>query len=404
MENSTSTLSLVQSLILMSSSETGNAIKNSWHFLGTAISIAQSIGLHRDCSSDPRMDVATKRLRKRIWWCLYTQDRLQGLEQCRQPRIRDGEYDVPMLSVEDFDVHRDSEQDRQLAELFISKIKLCLIISAVLNTRFHPFASTSSMPSVSTCTTALHTWYSTMPAFVKVESLQSTSLVDPLFLQKANLQLLHASAVLTLHQNSIIGGKTPSPVTRLVQSMTSSTTSLASQLLASYLAPYLPSHVIPALHIAAQAHLATICTSQDHRSATSGLSTLLRLIHLLRETYDSADVTFLNLQAALHASPLSQSFEATRGKALTPPPDPSTVPGWLTPNDEWETEQVISPPLSSLSDADSPDLGHDDSMMMDEDQAANNEHFDTDFWGMVDLDGAGLDGDADAEGIADIGV
>jgi hypothetical protein len=386
----------------MSSSEAGTPMKNSWHFLGIAISMAQTLGLHRDCTSYPVLDLRTKRLRKRIWWCLYTQDRLQGLEQRRQPRIRDGEYDVPMLSTEDFEIARDPEHETHLAELFISKTKLALIISAVLNTRFNPFATSNPTPSISTCTTALDTWLSTLPAFAKLDPAQSTSSVDSLFLQKANLHLLHVSAVLTLHQNSIVVGKAPSPTTHLVQGMTTTTSSLASQLLDSYLAPYLPSYIVPALHKAAHAQIATICTSQDHRTATAGLSTLLRLIHLLRETYDSADAAFLNLQAALHASPLSRSFEATRAKVLTPPPDSSCVPGWVMPNDEWEVEQVVTPPLSALCEAESPDLDQNASMKMEEDLAAKNENFDLDFWGMVDLDCAGLGGEEDAEGDVDI--
>ena len=75
-------------------------------------------------------------------------DRLIALGMRRPTRIKDEDYDVPMITLEDFEIEaipesitcvlpectiaRDTEKQRQLAILCIQKAKLCLCISNVL--------------------------------------------------------------------------------------------------------------------------------------------------------------------------------------------------------------------------------------------------------------------------------
>ncbi|KFY14282.1 hypothetical protein V492_02721 [Pseudogymnoascus sp. VKM F-4246] len=142
---------MVQALILMSFwLETPEGQKDTWHWIGAAISTANSIGLH--CNPvDSTTDVKTKRLWKRIWWSCLMRDRLASLGLRRIPRTKD-DHDMPMLTLADFDIRplaanitiippkcrmiRDVEMQKELAMLCISQAKLSLCISHVLNTQY----------------------------------------------------------------------------------------------------------------------------------------------------------------------------------------------------------------------------------------------------------------------------
>jgi len=79
-------------------------------------------------------------------------DRLVALGMRRPTRVKDEDYDVPMLTEDDFEVQalsddinvissectliRDVEAQRQLAQMCIAKAKLCLCISHVLSAQY----------------------------------------------------------------------------------------------------------------------------------------------------------------------------------------------------------------------------------------------------------------------------
>ncbi|OBT72114.1 hypothetical protein VF21_09184 [Pseudogymnoascus sp. 05NY08] len=142
---------MVQSLLLMSFwLETPDGQKDTWHWIGAAISSANSIGLH--CNPvNSTTDVKTQKLWKRIWWSCLMRDRLAALGLRRIPRTKD-DHDVPMLTLADFDIRplaanntiipskckmiRDMEMQKDLAMLCISQAKLSLCISHVLSTQY----------------------------------------------------------------------------------------------------------------------------------------------------------------------------------------------------------------------------------------------------------------------------
>lgn len=163
----------VQALALLSHcTRLPGQIKEGWHWLGIAISVAFSLGLHQTRSGSPG-DQPVSRQARRIWWTLYVRDRQQAQYLSRPMRIRDDEFDTPPLTLEDFDLEnleelhlphlpftsrktlRRSVQANQ-AMIFIKMTELCFHVSGVLTTHF-------SMLSWKKSVAASEQLYSTSP-------------------------------------------------------------------------------------------------------------------------------------------------------------------------------------------------------------------------------------------------
>ena len=146
-------MSLVQALLLMTYwYETPDDQKDTWHWMGVAISLSHTIGLHRDPQNSVALDATRKKLWKRIWWSCVMRDRLVALGMRRPTRIKSEDCDVPMLTLDDFEIDMDvsnipllSEgedyeqalnKQRELAIMCIEKAKLCVGISHVLTAQY----------------------------------------------------------------------------------------------------------------------------------------------------------------------------------------------------------------------------------------------------------------------------
>ena len=119
--------------------------------MGVATSIAHTIGLHRN-PDNTNLDSKRVKLWKRIWWSTYMRDRLIALGMRRPTRIKTEDFDVPMLTLDDFElsplpenitclppdcrIARDVNAQRQLAIMCIEKARLCLSISHVLSKQY----------------------------------------------------------------------------------------------------------------------------------------------------------------------------------------------------------------------------------------------------------------------------
>jgi len=230
---------LVQALLLMSYwYETPDDQKDTWHWMGVAISLSHTIGLHRNPAKS-NMDPNRQKLWKRIWWSCYMRDRLVALGMRRPTRIKTEDCDVPMLTIEDFEIdiesdkseaffwtaerrareEKDAERQKQLAVLCIEKAKLCVCIShvlaaqySVLNTNQGSLTADGStrttmmlLPKklepgceeVRNCDIELDAWVNDLPS----EAVYGTPFVsgaDPvLILHKALLHLIYKFVTLT---------------------------------------------------------------------------------------------------------------------------------------------------------------------------------------------------------------
>ncbi|CAH0035454.1 unnamed protein product [Clonostachys rhizophaga] len=142
-------LALVQSLLLMTYwYDCPDDDQDTWYWMGIAVTKAHVIGLHR---SPDQLNISPqeKRLRRRIWWCCIMRDRMLALTIRQPPRIRDNEYSVKALSLDDFDISTpsstlanlfknskftcpDSHEQRILAKMCVELTRLCLILGRLL--------------------------------------------------------------------------------------------------------------------------------------------------------------------------------------------------------------------------------------------------------------------------------
>lgn len=94
---------VLQTLLLMSFWRgTSGEDKDAWHWSGLAISLASTLSLH--CQSETHLSERQRTLRKRCWWSCVLRDRLLALSEQRAPRLRPEEYDVPLLTLADYNV------------------------------------------------------------------------------------------------------------------------------------------------------------------------------------------------------------------------------------------------------------------------------------------------------------
>lgn len=86
-------LAIIQAVTLMGFWYTDpQDITGAWHWVGIAISMSQTVGIHRGQQDG---------LRRRIWWCLVVRDRWLSLAKGRPMRICDDDCDVPLPTAED---------------------------------------------------------------------------------------------------------------------------------------------------------------------------------------------------------------------------------------------------------------------------------------------------------------
>lgn len=156
-------LSLIQALLLMTYwYDCPDDEKDTWYWMGIALSLTQIVGLHRN-PDKMKMSPKERALRCRIWWSCVMRDRLLALGIRRPARIRDEEFNVPMLTLDDFilDVPSpdlvkllgesrltspDPEGRRMVAVMCIELSKLCVCLGHILYSQYtvlgnHPVGS-----------------------------------------------------------------------------------------------------------------------------------------------------------------------------------------------------------------------------------------------------------------------
>jgi hypothetical protein len=72
-----------------------------WSWTGKLVGLTTSLGIHTECSmwAIPSWE---KRLRKRIWWAVYAEDKWRSLLMGRPPYIHSQEWDIEDLDASDF--------------------------------------------------------------------------------------------------------------------------------------------------------------------------------------------------------------------------------------------------------------------------------------------------------------
>lgn len=374
-------ISLVQSLLLMTYwYETPDDQKDTWHWMGVSLSLAHTIGLHRD-PGNSRMGLRRQRMWKRIWWSTYTRDRLIALGMRRPMRVKDDDCDVPMLTLDDFEFHSfspevinmvgDSEilqnvnHQKELALMFIEKAKLCLCVSHVLSAQYsvlsHKFGGTMETTmmlvpkksaaetfEVRRCDQELEDWLAHLPAEIQYSPAAPSKLTEAqevLHSHRALLKMVYLTTSSALHRPQVLPA-IPFPSTdaelqeisrNKVRFAAVEITNIAQDLHSLDLTRYFPTTGVTVLLPAVIIHLLDIKSSDLNIRMTSlqRFYQCMRILQRLREIYASADFATSFLEAAIRKAGIQLTVSpqdvqtrtgstldtAARVNTLTPPPD-----------------------------------------------------------------------------------
>lgn len=216
---------ILQTLLLMThwSDPEYSQQRDIWDWIGVCNTQAQSIGLNRDPSTSD-MDRLSKRLRTRLWWCLYSRDKLMAMGARRPSQVNEETSNVPMLKLDDFDFEpfppsvvatfrnrqlEDVSHQKRLATMFIEKVKLCQCVGRVLLGQYMSsqpqFAATdrttitlvprqASESEFSRCSQKLDAWLSGLPKdaqFIPPSIHNFRDGEDVLLLRGAMLRMLY---------------------------------------------------------------------------------------------------------------------------------------------------------------------------------------------------------------------
>ncbi|KAB8255475.1 fungal-specific transcription factor domain-containing protein [Aspergillus pseudonomiae] len=141
--------------------------KDPCHWIGCAIALAQSLGMHR--TSQSAMSQPMRSLRKRIWWAIYTRDRHISAAFGRPCRIRDEDCDIEALDEDDFKF--DDDYDQTLIPVQTSfhiaytleMTKLATILSDILIGEFSPHHAALDKYNTEMLAGRLAQWESQLP-------------------------------------------------------------------------------------------------------------------------------------------------------------------------------------------------------------------------------------------------
>lgn len=343
-------LILVQALLLMTYwYETPDDQKDTWHWMGVAISLAHTIGLHRNPGSTS-MTPAKQKLWKRIWWSCFMRDRLIALGMRRPTRIKDEDFDVPMLEESDFEMEvlpedntvipasctlvRDVDMQRELAIMCIAKAQLCVCISHMLKAQYSvlirdkmkpenttnstmmlfPNKQLDNVESVTEVDHELMAWAESLPTCCQFRTLTPLDVKDgrsTIAVQRTLLHMVYYTTISALHRPQFLpSSPLQAPTTsRQVQDMSRlrvrdaamHITRMATELHQCRLERFLPTTGVTVILPAMIIHLLEMKNPapQSRERATRGFRQCMRVMEKLREVYAAADYATGFLDAAL---------------------------------------------------------------------------------------------------------
>lgn len=342
-------ISLLQALLLMTYwYENPKDMKDTWYWMGISISLAQVLGMHRD-PENLRISSRAKKLRKRIWWSCYIRDRLLALGIRRPARLRHQDFNVPMLTPDDFETPsvplamltsicdwqflQDAGLQKTLTMTLINLARLCVCVGNVLfsqysilgdkSTRREADATTMVIPrqsirqiqDLARCDVDLADWYESLEPACRYEELgaRSSRQLDEskriVWLHQAQLHMIYLTAVTVLHRPQALHSNSSerqdgssSKHSRLkVGEAAVGISDLAYDLQRNDHLCYLSTSSIPAILWATFGHLTEIGSTRDKVDFASigRFHQCLQALEELRAMYASADHAVWFLEAVI---------------------------------------------------------------------------------------------------------
>lgn len=312
--------------------------KDAWHWMGIAISLAQTLGLHRDPNSTG-IRTAKQGLWKRIWWSCFIRDRFISLGMRCPARIQDNDCDVPMLVESDFDIQvlaegntaiprdcimvRSVAMQRELASMCIEQARLSVCIGHILKAQYSSsirpgvnpgYTATSRMmllptscvdneAAITAADLELKAWTQSLPLSCQYQRLGPAGNEtgrSSILVQRTLLHMVYHTAVATLHRPLLFTSRsdTSSPPRRInessymrVRAAAAQVSCMAMELHDYQLDRYLPATAVTVILSAAVTHLLEMkSTAAWERNRASDLFRQgLCIMETLGEIYLAAD-------------------------------------------------------------------------------------------------------------------
>ncbi|KAI9316653.1 fungal-specific transcription factor domain-containing protein [Dichotomocladium elegans] len=174
-----------------------------WYTLGTAIRMAQDLGLHRSCSHWKMLPQSEIQTRHRIFYACYILDRWLSARGGKPLTILDREFDIPLLLPRDDDVNRsDADKDEDDCDYpgFLIMGKLAEILGRVLKALYAPKAKYLNSTACLDDTTLLESFDRRLKACKSAIDNTLPLRSSLLFLCAAYLELYYNLVVLLLHR------------------------------------------------------------------------------------------------------------------------------------------------------------------------------------------------------------
>lgn len=352
-------ISLIQSLLLMTYwYETPDDQKDSHHWMGIAVSLSHTIGLHRNPEKTSSMDQPRQRLWRRIWWSTYMRDRLIALGMRRPTRIKSKDFDVPMLSLADFEISelngeascipsdckimRDTDMQRQLAIMCIEKARLCIAMSHVLSVQYSVLHNNHGVLSeegstrttmmlvakklepgideVQECDKELQAWKDRLAkeAQYEVPTWQDIDCGNAsIVLNRSLLHMIYYATLSALHRPQVLPSTAmpqrspPSEMVdisrKAVRLAAGEITTIANTLYSLDMVPNLPTTGITVLLPAIIIHLLDIKANDEgtRRASLKGFCECMQIMAKLRDIYAAADYSTAFLEAAIRKAEIT---------------------------------------------------------------------------------------------------
>ncbi|KAI1805448.1 transcription factor CTF1 [Daldinia bambusicola] len=363
-------LILVQGLLLMTYwYETPDDQKDTWHWMGVAISLAHTIGLHRN-PANTNMTPRKQKLWKRIWWSCFMRDRLIALGMRRPTRIKDEDFDVPMLDEQDFEIEpladevqvispectlvRDVVMQQELALMCIAKAKLCLCISHMLKAQYSvlirdksraenttnstmmlfPNKQLDNVESVNSCDLELLTWVQSLPPCCQYRPLSALDLKNgraTIAVHRNLLHMVYYTTISALHRPQFLpSSPTHAPQTSAqvqeisrtrVRDAAAQITRMVTDLHTLRLEKYLPTTGVTVILPAMIIHLLEMKNPlpQPRDVAMRGFKQCMKVMEKLRDIYSAADYAVAFLDAALRKAAIDLQVAQNQAYAMGTP-------------------------------------------------------------------------------------
>jgi hypothetical protein len=193
---------VIQALFLMSFWRAGALLeKDARHWLGTAISLAQSRALHR--SGGGGTEEKASRVKRRLWWALYVRERQCSSALGLPNRIRDEDCDIEPLTASDFvtafgtstspaDTHRYTAH-------MIGMAQLAIFLGRVVDAGYLP-NRTLKPGDMSNIRDELYDWRQSLPNAMQLNNDTG----DQPSLQASMLHLAYNNLLILLYRTNFI--------------------------------------------------------------------------------------------------------------------------------------------------------------------------------------------------------